>query len=93
MTTPERVFTIHLAKLLEDRGMTQAQLADVTGIRRATINDLYHNRSKQIPVNVIVPIIKALNLNGIEELMSMVPIEPTEGERSSSENSSDKSNL
>lgn len=39
---------IYLADLLSVRGMTQAELAQQTGIRPSTICDIYHNNIDRI---------------------------------------------
>ncbi|WP_368986173.1 helix-turn-helix domain-containing protein [Caldifermentibacillus hisashii] len=57
---------------LEARGMTQKELADLTGIRPATINDLYHDRSKQFPRDVLEKIASALNIDEISEIIELV---------------------
>jgi len=62
---------ITLKELLESRGMTQAQLADAIDVRPATINDMYHNRSKHIPRNVIAKIADELDITDIGELLTL----------------------
>lgn len=57
---------------LDARGMTQKELADLTGIRPATINDLYHDRSKQFPRDVLEKIASALNIDEISEIIELV---------------------
>jgi len=57
---------------LEARGMTQKELAELTGIRPATINDLYHDRSKQFPRDVLEKIASALNIDEISEIIELV---------------------
>ncbi|MGG3853926.1 helix-turn-helix transcriptional regulator [Caldifermentibacillus hisashii] len=57
---------------LDARGMTQKELADLTGIRPATINDLYHDRSKQFPRDVLEKIASALNIDHISEIIELV---------------------
>lgn len=57
---------------LDARGMTQKELADLTGIRPATINDLYHDRSKQFPRDVLEKIASALNIDDISEIIELV---------------------
>lgn len=64
--------SIKLAKVLEKHGKTQAQLADAIDIRRATIHDLYHDKSKQIPRNVLDKIINELNITDMNELFEIV---------------------
>lgn len=57
---------------LDARGMTQKELAELTGIRPATINDLYHDRSKQFPRDVLEKIASALNIDDIGEIIELV---------------------
>lgn len=63
---------IMLDELLMKEGKTQAQLADDIEVRRATINDMYHNRSKQLPIEVLTKIVNYLNLNSIDELIKII---------------------
>ena len=42
---------IYLADLLKVRNMTQAELAQLTGIRPSTICDIYHNNIDRINLN------------------------------------------
>jgi transcriptional regulator with XRE-family HTH domain len=63
---------------LEARGMTQKELAELTGIRPATINDLYHDRSKQFPRDVLEKIASALNIDHISEIIELVDDERNE---------------
>lgn len=52
---------IMLSSLLGERRWTQAKLAQETGIRAATINDLYHEMTDSISLEKIDKICKALN--------------------------------
>lgn len=52
--------TIKLKALLERRGMTQAELAKLTGIRPSTISDLCNNNSDFIKIDFLNRILKAL---------------------------------
>lgn len=63
---------------LEARGMTQKELAELTGIRPATINDLYHDRSKQFPRDVLEKIASVLNIDDINEIIELVDDERNE---------------
>ncbi|WP_087974143.1 helix-turn-helix domain-containing protein [Oceanobacillus rekensis] len=62
---------IKLKDLLESRGMSQAKLSETIGIRPGTINDLYHNRNKHIPRNVIDKIVNELDVKDIKELLTI----------------------
>ncbi|MBU5265720.1 helix-turn-helix domain-containing protein [Virgibacillus proomii] len=63
---------IRLDEVLKEKGYTQAQLADAIGVRRATIHDLYHNKSKQIPIEVLTKIVNELNLKSVDEILVLV---------------------
>ena len=47
--------------LLTEKGLTQRKLSELTGIRPATITDIVNNSIKQIPVDSVSKICKALN--------------------------------
>lgn len=51
----------NLSKLLGERRMTQKKLADITGIRPATINELYHELNSSITIENLNKICIALN--------------------------------
>lgn len=57
-----------LSKLLADRGMTQSELAHITGIRPSTICDIYNNNCTFIKLDNIDKICSALECD-ISELM------------------------
>ena len=50
-----------LKVLLAERGMTQKQLADMTGIRPPTISAICLGTEKEFPIGAIDKICKALN--------------------------------
>lgn len=52
---------IQLQALLLERGMTQAELARLAGIRPSTICDLYHNSADRINLEHLEKICKVLN--------------------------------
>lgn len=58
----------NLSKLLADRGMTQSELAHITGIRPSTICDIYNNNCTFIKLDNIDKICSALECD-ISELM------------------------
>jgi putative transcriptional regulator len=67
-----KVVKLRIKEQLDKRGMQQKELAEITKIRPATINDLYHDRSKQIPREVIEKIANALDIDDINELITIV---------------------
>ena len=52
---------IMLSTRLGERRWTQARLAQETGIRAATINDLYHEMTDSVSLEKLDKICKALN--------------------------------
>jgi DNA-binding Xre family transcriptional regulator len=58
-----------LKEQLEKRGLSQKDLSEATGIRAATIHDLYHNKSKQLPIKAIEKIATELQIVDIRELI------------------------
>lgn len=58
------VFT--LKELLKDRGITQKELSESTGVRLPTISDICNNKIKQFPVST---------MNLICEYVGCVPID------------------
>ena len=65
---------IHLSKLLGERRMTQAELANKTNIRPATINEMYHELIERINLEHLNKICKVLNV-GINEILEYIPDE------------------
>lgn len=69
---------IRLKEQLEQRGMTQKELSELTDIRAATIHDLYHDKSKQFPRHVLEKIVNALDIDDMNELLAIVDDEKDE---------------
>lgn len=65
---------IHLSKLLGERRITQAELANKTNIRPATINEMYHELIERINLEHLNKICKVLNV-GINEILEYIPDE------------------
>lgn len=63
---------INLSKLLGERRMTQKRLAELTGIRANTINDLYHEIAVSLKVEHLDKICEVLKCS-INELIEFVP--------------------
>lgn len=61
---------ILLSVRLGERRWTQAKLAQETGIRAATINELYHEMADTISLDKLDRICKALNCN-VEDILAV----------------------
>lgn len=65
---------IHLSKLLGERRMSQKRLSELTDIRRATINEMYHELVERVNLDYLSKICQVLNVK-IEDLLEYVPDE------------------
>lgn len=63
---------IYLSKLLGERRITQVELSRLTGIRPATINDIYHEMAIHLSVENLDRICEALNCS-LNDLLEYVP--------------------
>lgn len=63
---------IHLSKILGEKRITQKELAEKTGIRPATIHEIYHEFIDRINLEHLSLICKALNLK-VEDILEYVP--------------------
>lgn len=63
---------INLANILEEKGITQTRLTELTGIRPGTINAYYHQFIKRMNVDDLNKLCKVLNcsLNDLLEYIS-----------------------
>lgn len=64
------IVKIQLKNLLGDRKMSQKDLATKTGIRPATIHDMYYNQTQRIPLKNISLICTALDCK-ISDLLTL----------------------
>ena len=62
----------HLSRLLGERRMSQAELSRQTGIRAATINEIYHEIADRISLEHLDKICEALDCS-LHELIEYVP--------------------
>lgn len=60
---------VKVKDVLEQRNITQLQLAEMTGIRAAGISDICRNQQKAINRDHIVKIAEALNIEDISEII------------------------
>lgn len=67
-----RKIRCNLKKLLNDRGWEQKKLAEITEIREATISEMCRDSNKMFPRSVLEKIVEKLDLDDINELISIV---------------------
>lgn len=60
---------VKVKELIEERNITQLQLSEMTGIRRAGINEICRNQNKAINRDHIVKIAEALNIKNISDII------------------------
>ena len=63
---------IHLSKILGEKRMSQKRLSELTDIRRATINEMYHELVERVNLDYLSKICQVLNIK-IEDLLEYVP--------------------
>ncbi|MBE9156004.1 helix-turn-helix transcriptional regulator [Nodosilinea sp. LEGE 06152] len=61
----------YLAKLMEERGLSQASLAEATGLSPNTVGKLYRNQFSRIDMETIVTLCKYLGCQSISELIEI----------------------
>lgn len=63
---------IHLSKILGEKRITQKELADKTGIRAATIHEMYHELIERINLDHLSKICRVLNVR-VEDFLEYIP--------------------
>lgn len=59
----------NLKKILSERGMDQKQLAELTGIREATISEMCRDMNKMFPRSALERIADKLQIDDVNELI------------------------
>lgn len=62
----------HLSRILGEKRWSQARLARVTGIRAATINELYNDLAARVTLEHLDRICEALNC-GVPDILEYIP--------------------
>jgi putative transcriptional regulator len=62
----------HLSRILGEHRWTQSKLADLTGIRKSTISDLYNEIAERISFDQLDRICEALDCT-LPELLEYIP--------------------
>lgn len=60
---------IKLKEVLTDRGITQKQLVEMTGLRPAAVSEIVNNQRQSISKDHIVKICEALEIDKIEDIL------------------------
>ncbi len=63
---------IHLSRLLGEQRMKQKELADLTGIRPSTINEMYHELVERINLDHLDRICEVLECS-VADILEYVP--------------------
>ena len=60
---------IKLKEVMEERGLTQSKLAEMTGIRQAAISEIVNNRRDTINKAHLEAICKALEITSFDDIL------------------------
>lgn len=63
---------VKLKEVLEERKMTQGELAKVTGLRQAVVSELVNNQRLSLKKEHITKICEALDIKQIEDILELV---------------------
>lgn len=69
---------IKLKELLKERNIEQKQLAEMTDLTERTISELVNNKVKRVPKEAIEKIAVALNIENLNDLITLVKEEDSE---------------
>ncbi|ALP36775.1 hypothetical protein ASL14_11980 [Paenibacillus sp. IHB B 3084] len=65
----QRLLVCDLKNLLREKGWEQKKLAELTGIREATISEMVRNKNKMFPRQALEKIINVLDIDDIGKLL------------------------
>ncbi|EES73309.1 DNA-binding helix-turn-helix protein [Paenibacillus sp. oral taxon 786 str. D14] len=66
-----RKITIRLNEVMQERGLTQTKLAELSGVRQAAISEMSRNIREQINLRTLEKIADALDIDDISELITI----------------------
>lgn len=69
---------IRLKEVLEERGINQTELADLSGVRRPSISEFATDARTTINKKQLLKIMEALNITDIRELLEIVVVSKSE---------------
>ncbi|AHJ87447.1 putative XRE family transcriptional regulator [Bacillus phage Bp8p-C] len=66
------IFRLKIKDVLEERGMDQKELANLTGLRAAAISEMANNRRTVLNKAHLSKIMDALNITRLEDILELV---------------------
>ncbi|MGW8959065.1 helix-turn-helix domain-containing protein [Paenibacillus sp. NPDC055715] len=66
-----RKIRLKLNEVMTQRGLTQTQLSELSGVRQAAISEMSRNIREQINLKTLVKIADALEIDDISELITI----------------------
>lgn len=72
-----RTIRLRLNEVMTQRGLTQTQLAELSGVRQAAISEMSRNIREQINLKTLLKIADALEIDDISELLVLENDEKT----------------
>ncbi|NYE07306.1 DNA-binding Xre family transcriptional regulator [Bacillus niacini] len=69
---------IKLKDLLNERGIEQKKLAEMTGLTERTISELVNNKVKRVPKEALEKIADALDIDKMSDILTFVNEETAE---------------
>lgn len=71
MTKNQRQLIVKLGDILKERGKTQIELKEMTGLRAATISEIVNNQRRSINRDHLERVADALEIGDISELLEL----------------------
>lgn len=68
---PEIIFKHDLGSIISERGLTQAEVSQITGIRQATISDMVNNKRASISIPHLIVLMVALKIPRLSDMIDI----------------------